>query len=45
MQTVTCNCNYEQRTNDIYFSILWNLEILGRPNWESAQLRAPIRSG
>ena len=37
-QTVTYNRKYEQRTNNIYFSILWDLEILGRPNWESIQL-------
>ena len=37
-QTVTYNREYEQRTNNIYFSILWDLEILGRPNWESTQL-------
>ena len=30
---------YEQVwTNNIYFSILWDLEILGRPNWQSTQL-------
>ena len=37
-QTVTYNREYEQRTNNIYFSILWDLEILGRLNWESTQL-------
>ena len=37
-QTVTYNREYEQRTNNIYFSILWDLEILGRSNWESTQL-------
>ena len=37
-QTVTYNRKYEQRTNNIYFSILWDLEILGRPSWESTQL-------
>ena len=35
---ITYNCEYEQRTNNIYFSIVWDLEILGRPNWESTQL-------
>ena len=25
-------------TNNICFSILWDLEILERPNWESTQL-------
>ena len=35
---LTFNREYEQRTNNIYFSILWDLEILGRPNWESTQL-------
>ena len=25
-------------TNNIYFSILWDLEISGRPGWESTQL-------
>ena len=37
-QTVTYNREYEQRTNKIYVSSLWDLEILGRPNWESTQL-------
>ena len=37
-QTVSYNREYEQRTNNIYFSILCGLEILGRPNWESTQL-------
>ena len=37
-QTVTYNRKSEQRTNNIYFSILWDLEILGRPSWESTQL-------
>ena len=39
---------YEQRTNNICFSILWDLEILGRPNWESTQLpsigKGPLNS-
>ena len=34
-QTVTYNSEYEQRTNHIYALILWDLEILGRHNWES----------
>ena len=38
MIKLTYNCEYEQGTNNIYFSILWDLEILGRPNWESTQL-------
>ena len=37
MIIVTYNSEYEQRSNNIYFSILWDLEILGRPNWESTQ--------
>ena len=37
-QTVAYNREYEQRTNNIYFSILWDLEMLRRPNWESTQL-------
>ena len=37
-------CKYEQRTNKIYFSILWDLETLERPNWESTQLTS-IGSG
>ena len=35
---LTYNREYEQRTNNIDFSILRDLEILGRPNWESTQL-------
>ena len=35
---LTYNREYEQRANNIYFSILWDLEILGRLNWESTQL-------
>ena len=35
---LTYNPEYEQRTKNIYFSILWDLEISGRPNWESTQL-------
>ena len=38
MIKLTYNCEYEQGTNNIYFSILWDLEILGRPNLESTQL-------
>ena len=41
---MTYNCEYEQRTSNIYFSILWDLETLGRPNWESTQL-TPIGKG
>ena len=37
-ETVTYNCKCQQRTNNIYFSILCDLEILGRPNWESTLL-------
>ena len=37
-QTVTYNREYEQRTNNIYFSILWDLEILRRSNWGSTDL-------
>ena len=34
---LTYNREYEKRANNIYFSILWDLEILWRPNWESTQ--------
>ena len=48
MQTVTYNRKYEQRTNNIYFSVLWDLETLERPNWESTQLtsigKGPLKS-
>ena len=32
------NRKYEQKTTNIYFSVLWDLEVLGRPNLESTQL-------
>ena len=43
VELLTYNCEYEQRTNNIYFSTLWDLEILGRPNWGSNQLTSIVK--